>query len=604
MTTDEWGIDDSWTDTQGRRQQASPATIAAIRDAMGAPGSGRRTWVVRPDGADRLPVPCHLRLEDGSDLGELGRLPTPMPLGIHELMPADGSPSLSLLVSPGRCHLPTVLRTWGVVAQVPTTRSRQSWGIGDLGDMRTLAGWLATRGAGMLGLSPLHAPTPVSPLARSPYFASSRRWRNPLLIRVDEVPGGDASPVTALGREARALLAAPVVDRDACWAIKRLALELIWAKVGPAERTRLDDWRAAQGEPLEGWARYCALAEQHGPSWHEWPTALRHPGRPAVLEAAALRADRVTFHAWLQLLAADQLDTLRQVGPRVVQDLAIGVDPAGADAWLWQDLMAPSFSVGAPPDEFEPDGQRWGLPPWIPWRLRDVGYRPLADLLRSALLPGGGLRIDHVMGLTRLFWIPNGGDPGDGAYVRFEGTELLDLVAMESARAGAIVVGEDLGTVEPGFRDRLTDAGILSTKVVWFEHDPPEAWPEQALAMVTTHDLPTVAGLSTGVDSPAAMRARVEALVGPLSARPSAQVSVELHRRLARSPAVLAAATVEDLVGVVERPNQPGTLDGERPNWSVALPVSVEDIPTHIAAAPVLAALAESRSRLSPGPAG
>ena len=163
-------------------------------------------------------------------------------------------------------------------------------------------------------------------------------------------------------------------------------------------------------------------------------------------------------------------------GLRLVQDLAVGVDPGGADAWLWQDLLAPGFSIGAPPDEFEPDGQRWGLPPWIPWRLRDAGYRPLAALLRAAMVAGGGLRIDHVMGLTRLFWVPEGGPPADGAYVRFAGHELLELVALESARAGAVVVGEDLGTVEAGLpRGARTDRRILSTRLVWFEDEPPEA---------------------------------------------------------------------------------------------------------------------------------
>ena len=159
---------------------------------------------------------------------------------------------------------------------------------------------------------------------------------------------------------------------------------------------------------------------------------------------------------------------------RLVQDLAVGVDPDGADAWVWQDLLADGFSIGAPPDEFEPDGQSWGLPPWIPWRLRDAGYRPLAALLRAAMVAGGGLRIDHVMGLTRLFWVPEGGDPADGAYVRFAGHELLELVALESARAEAIVVGEDLGTVEEGLREELAPPADPVHQVVWFEDEPPE----------------------------------------------------------------------------------------------------------------------------------
>lgn len=595
MTTDAWGVDDGWTDTKGRWQPASPATIDAIRAAMGDPATGRPTWVVRPGADEVLPGRGHLRLEDGSDIGDVDRLPPDLPLGIHDLAPLDGGPVTSLVVSPGRCHLPADLRSWGVAVQVPTTRSRHSWGIGDLADVRSLAGWLAELGADVLALSPLHAPTPVHPIASSPYYPSSRRWRSPLLIRVDEVAGGATPEVAALGAQARALLADALVDRDACWSLQGAALERIWTDRTDVERARLDAWRAEQGEALEGWARFCALAERHGPSWREWPDPLRHPGAPSVERAAHDLADRVAFHSWLQLLVEQQLDAARRVGPRLLQDLAIGVDPGGADAWLWQDLLADGFSIGSPPDDFAPEGQTWGLPPWVPWRLRDLGYRPLAGLLRASLVAGGGLRIDHVMGLSRLFWVPDGGSPADGAYVRFNGRDLLDVVALESARAGAVVVGEDLGTVEPTFRDQLRATGILSTRLVWFEPEPPEAWPPQALAMVTTHDLPTLAGLCSGADSPPAMRARLEQLVGPVDGRSVQDVSVEVHQHLGRSPAALAVATLEDLLGVQERPNRPGTTT-ERPNWSVALPTPVDELPRHAGALATLAALADGRN--------
>jgi len=279
-----------------------------------------------------------------------------------------------------------------------------------------------------------------------------------------------------------------------------------------------------------------------------------------------------------------------------VQDLAVGVDPGGADAWRWQDLLAEGFSIGAPPDDFQPDGQTWGLPPWVPWRLRDVGYRPLAELLQASLVAGGGLRIDHVMGLSRLFWVPDGGTPADGAYVRFPGRELLDIVALESARAGAVIVGEDLGTVEPAFREELLATGILSTRLVWFEAEPPERWPAQALAMVTTHDLPTLAGMSGGEDSPPEMLANLERLVGPVVGRDAADVGADVHRHLGASPAAFALATLEDALAVVERPNVPGTTDSERPNWSVALPTAVDDLPEHAGATCTLLALAEARA--------
>ncbi|MEO7571493.1 MAG: 4-alpha-glucanotransferase, partial [Acidimicrobiales bacterium] len=571
-------------------------TIEAIHEAMGDPGSGRSTWIVRPGGTDALPEPCRLHLEDGTDLGQLDRLPPDVPLGIHRLHPVGGGQASTLIVSPGRAHLPTGLRSWGVTAQVPTARSAGSWGIGDLADVRAVAEWVADLGGDLLALSPLHAPTPVHPIAPSPYFPSSRRWRSPLLIRVDEVPGGHTAEVQALGAQARALLDDPVVDRDRCWALQRRALERIWSARSPANESRMAAWRTAQGEALEGWARFCALAERHGSSWRTWPTELRHPLAPGVAQAAAGVADRVAFHAWLQLLIDDQLEKARRVGPRLVQDLAVGVDPGGADAWLWQDLLANEFSIGAPPDDFVPEGQTWGLPPWVPWRLRDVGYRPLADLVRASLVAGGGLRIDHVMGLSRLFWVPEGGSPADGAYVRFAGRELLDVVALESARAGAVVVGEDLGTVEPAFRDELRATGILSTRVVWFEEDPPESWPTEALAVVTTHDLPTLAGMCSGQDSPPEMLANLERLVGPVSDRPSAEVTVEVHRRLGVSPAAFALATLEDVLGVIERPNVPGTTDAERPNWSVALPVPISHLRQDDAAEAVLRAVGAGRT--------
>ncbi len=593
MTTDAWGIDDGWFGTDGRWHTAAPETVEAIRSVMGDP-AGRPVWAVRPGSADPLDAPCRLILEDGTDLGEVQRLPPDLPLGIHEIDPADGGPTTTLLAGPGRCHLPDRLREWGVTVQVPTARSSHSWGIGDLADVRAIATWIRGRGGRVIALSPLHAPTPVAPIPASPYYPSSRRWRSPLLIRVDEVGRSDRR-LRQIATEARRLLADPIVRRDECWRRQQRALEHLWARLGDRERTRAAEWSRSQGEALERWTTFCALAEVHGPSWRRWPADLRHPLAPAVAKAAADLADRRAFHAWLQQLVDEQLARAGSVGVHLVQDLAVGVDPHGADAWTHQDLLAEGFSIGAPPDEFETDGQSWGLPPWIPWRLRDAGYRPLAALLRAAMVAGGGLRIDHVMGLVRLFWVPEGGRPADGAYVRFAGHELLELVALESARAEAFVVGEDLGTVEEGLREELHHRRILSTKVVWFEDEAPERWPAQSLAMVTTHDLPTLAGMCHGTDAPPAMRARLDRLAGPLDVKGADEVGIEVHHRLGQSPAALVLATLEDLLGVEERPNLPGTTDDDRPNWSVALPVSADDLPTDPGAGAVLDALASGR---------
>jgi 4-alpha-glucanotransferase len=590
VSTDAWGIDDGWQGTDGQWHPTPSSTIDAIRAAIGEADS-RPVWVVRPGGAEPLQDPCHLRLEDGTDLGEVRRLPDDLPLGLHSLTPLHGGPVTTVLCGPGRCHLPDGLREWGVTVQVPTARSRGSWGIGDLADVRAVAEWVTGAGGQVVALSPLHAPTPVPPIPASPYYPSSRRWRSPLLIRVDEVGGADPV-VRGHAARARALLDRPVVDRDACWAEQRPALEHLWQQLGEGGRAHAAWWRREQGPDLDRWATFCALAEQHGRSWQGWPDELRHPDAPAVLRAARALADRVGFHCWVQQLAAEQLEAARGTGARLVQDLAVGVDPHGFDAWRWQDLVAAGFSIGAPPDQFETEGQTWGLPPWIAPRLRDAGYRPLAELLRASMVAGGGLRIDHVMGLTRLFWVPEQGGPADGAYVRFAGHELLELVALESARAEAIVVGEDLGTVEDGLRDELARRRLLSTKVVWFERVPPEAWPHLSLGMATTHDLPTVAGLCTGRDGPPEMRAALERLVGPVDGRPPADVAWDVHRRLGASPAALALATMEDLLGVVDRPNVPGTTEEQRPNWSVGLPVAVDDLPADPTARAGLAALA------------
>jgi 4-alpha-glucanotransferase len=551
-------------------------------------------WVVRPGASDALDGPCRVRREDGRDLEAVERLPADLPVGIHDLEPLDGGAATTLLVGPGRCHLPDGLREWGVTVQVPTARSSQSWGIGDLADVRTIGTWIAGLGGGALGLSPLHAPTPVAPIPASPYYPSSRRWHSPLLIRVDEVAPVDGT-VQGHADAARAQLRTSVVERDQCWARQLAVLEHLWRERPDRERRDAARWRAEQGAELERWATFCALAEVHGLRWREWPTELRVPAAPAVGRAAAALEDRIAFHAWLQQLVQVQLTAAASVGVRLIQDLAVGVDPDGADAWSWQHLLADEFSIGAPPDEFQGEGQSWGLPPWIPWRLRADGYRPLAGLLGAAMVAGGGLRIDHVMGLTRLFWVPEGGHPRDGAYVRFAGHELLEVVALESARAGALVVGEDLGTVEAGLREELQHRRILSTKVVWFEASPPEQWPVLSLAMATTHDLPTLAGMTTGSDAPPGMRANLERLVGSLEAQPVDEVAVAVHRHLGQSPSVLAFATMEDLLGVTDRPNVPGTTDEDRPNWSQALPVALDDLPAHAGAARLLDALSEGR---------
>jgi 4-alpha-glucanotransferase len=539
--------------------------------------------------------PAEVRLEDGTAFRVDGRLPGDLPLGYHKMQPVDGRPAVRLVIAPARCHLPEGLRTWAWAIQLYALRSRESWGIGDLADLRRLADWSARAlGAGAVVLNPLHAALPLVPQEPSPYFPSSRRYRNPLYLRVEDVPGAAEAglDVERLAADGRALNAERRIDRDAVFRLKMTALEALWARSSDGA-AGLAGYRSREGAGLSEFATFCALAERHRSGWRRWPAEHRHPASPAVARFAAEQAGRVAFHAWLQWLLDEQFGRAGRA-LRLVTDLAIGFDGEGADAWAWQDVLAPGVTVGAPPDEFALEGQDWGLPPFVPHRLRAVGYRPFIETVRAGFRHAGGMRVDHVMGLFRLFWVPGGATAGDGAYVRYPADDLLAILALESERAGAVVIGEDLGTVEPGVRERLFAERILSTRVLWFEPGPPAHYPELSVAAVTTHDLPTVRGLWTGSDlreqaavgiSPnaagtEALRARLRELTSiPDDASPDS-VALAVHRRLAEAPSMLIAATLEDAFGVAERPNLPGTTRDRRANWSLALPQTLEEIQT------------------------
>lgn len=503
-------------------------------------------------------------------MGASGRQPPPVPLGES----ADDPDSA--------CALPAG-RMWGWALQLYAARSHASWGIGDLGDLRRLARWSRDQlGAGFLLLNPLHAALPGLPQQPSPYYPSSRQFRNPLYLHV---AGKAAHPPTP-ANESR--LVGRLIERDDVYTAKLGALEDAFASFDgdPA----FDAYRAEQGAALESYATFCALSEQHGRPWSAWPGGLRHPASPEVEHARRRLRRRVDFHAWLQWQLDVQLAAAGHEIP-LVSDVAVGVDPAGADAWMWQDVFAPGMSVGAPPDEFNTRGQDWGVPPFDPWKLRAAGYEPFRQMVRAAFRYAGGIRLDHVMGLFRLYWIPAGASPAEGAYVRYPAADLLDIVAEESRRASAFVVGEDLGTVEDGVRADLAARNILSYRLLWFEQEEPETWPTRAMAAVTTHDLPTVAGLVTGSDldaqhriglhpneqAMADLRARLRSLA-PAAGVPD--VVAAAYAAVARSPSMLLTATLDDALGVEERPNMPGTTH-EWPDWSIALPLAIEDIESH-----------------------
>jgi 4-alpha-glucanotransferase len=588
-----WGVDTGYHDVTGAWRQAPPSTIETILAVMGADRDEPPTGPVVVLGPGRLPKEVghqRLDLEDGSSVDIDGTLPGDLPLGYHRL--EDGT---RVIVSPGRCFLPPDLRVWGWAAQLYATRSGSSWGVGDLADLRHLGEWAAGQGAAILLLNPLHAALPEIPQQASPYFASSRCFRNPLYLRVEDLPGASQlETVDRLAAAGRALNSDRRIDRDAVWLLKSEALDELYA--GFPGDPAFERYRAERGEALQGYALFCALGEEYGYDWEKWPEEVRHPGGPGVAAFAATEAgrQRARYHAWLQWHLEQQLQAAsRPLG--LVQDLAIGTDRRGADAWMWQDSFALGVRVGAPPDEFNTLGQDWGLPPFDPWRLRAAAYEPFIQILRWGMGDGAGLRFDHVMGLFRLFWIPPDADPTEGTYVRYPWEDLLDILALESHRAGAFVVGEDLGTVEDFVRHELYVRQVLSYRLLWFEPDPPDrgTWPPQALAAVTTHDLPTIAGLWTGRDlerqrqldlhpneaSTAALRDKLASWTGVPDEAPVEVVIERAYHLLGRASCAIVTATLDDALAVEERPNMPGTM-GEVPNWSLALPAPLEDFDT------------------------
>jgi len=600
-TTDAWGIDASWLDALDEEHTVADATIERLREVIGTPPEDlldRVPIVARPGDAlevDRADVEC----EDGSTRTVDGELPEDFPLGYHRLRTADGR-ERRLIVSPGRCWLPEGWRAWGWAVQLYATRGRDSWGIGDLGDLRTVREFAQAQGAGFVLVNPLHAVAPTEGQEASPYLPATRRFRNPVYLRIADVPGIDA--VDAETEAGRALNDGDLIDRDAVWAVKRRVLQRVFD--AGFEETPFRDWWWHEGQPLMDWATWCALADEHGPDWHTWPEELRDPRGAAVADWTAAHDREISFHAWLQWLLDVQLRAATE-GITVIQDLPIGVAGGGADAWAWQDVLAQGVSVGAPPDAFNSTGQDWGSPPLVPWRLQAADYEPFIQSIRATMAGAGGLRVDHVMGLFRLWWVPSDGTAAEGAYVRYPYEDMLDIVALESHRAEAIVVGEDLGTVEAGVREAMAEHGILSYKLLWFEDDDPAQWTAEAMAAITTHDLPTVPGLWTGADlaeqreygtgtDEELERGRASLLehLGdvPEGATPAEAVEAA-YRRLATAPSTLISATLDDALAEERRPNMPGA--GERPNWCLPLRVPTEELAAHAGVQTVARVLAE-----------
>jgi 4-alpha-glucanotransferase len=536
---------------------------------------------------------------------------------------ADGAPD-AVAAAPAA-------RSWGFAVQLYSLRSRGSWGHGDLRDLADLAAWSARDlGAGFVLINPLHAAEPLPPVSTSPYLPMSRRWVSPLYLRIEDIPEyrdlsySERKRLTLLSQPLRRASQTPgLIDRDAVWTAKREALEMLRKVPLPDERqASFGEFRARHGRALDDWAAWCALAEIHGPDYRTWPARLRDPRSAEREVRRGDLAAQAEFHTWVQWLVAAQVEAAqaaaRSAGMSIgiIADLAIGAHPGGADAWAGQEFFAQGFTVGAPPDAFNQRGQDWGLPPMHPRALAADGYRPLADLVNANLSLGGGLRIDHVMGLSRLWWIPAGAPPTEGAYVYYDAPGTLGTLAAAAAASGSVVVGEDLGTVEPWLREALTARDILGTQMLWFERgwsgEPlaPQWWRANSLVTVSTHDLPPAAAFLSGKQvtdrlnlglltrSEAEERAEsdrtvsdwIGALVSegllPSDKRPSAdEFTAALYGYLAKTPAKLIGVNLAEAAGETRSQNMPGTCD-EYPNWKLPLcgpdgePVLLEDLTT------------------------
>ncbi|GGI07962.1 4-alpha-glucanotransferase [Egicoccus halophilus] len=616
---DGWGIVTAYEDAFGAWAEVPAETRDALVRAMGGDPAEDRppqvdaVLVVRVGETVSVPGAVELRLEDGTQRTLEGSVPDDVPTGYHDLVVEGRDTPRRLIVSPGRCHLPDDLVGWGWSVQLYAARSAGSWGIGDFADLRHLASWSADLGASTMLINPLDAVTPVAPRETSPYYPTSRRFLDPIYLRLDEVPGAsDLEGFDRLADDGRALTDDRPIDRDRVMAAKLEVLERLWREGdGCGDEDEFLRFAQQRGEALAVFATFCALAEHHGTGWRQWPAEHRHPANEAVGTFSREHADRVRFHCWLQWLCDEQL---RSAGAplALLGDLPIGADPDGADAWAWQDVLATGVSVGAPPDELGPQGQNWTLPAFVPWKLEAARYEPFIDIVRAALRHVGGLRIDHVLGLFRMFWIPPEGTAADGAYVKMPTDDLFDILALESQRAGAFVVGEDLGTVPEGVREELDDRDVLRYQVWWFEQDPLEDWSEKALASVSTHDLPTVAGVWSGDDARmqaalghepdeewhATLRERIVEATGVPADASAAEAVVALHRHLASAPNQLVLAQLDDAVAAPHRPNVPGTDRTARPeNWALPLPVRLEDLPEHPTVQAVNTAMSHGRSQ-------
>jgi 4-alpha-glucanotransferase len=600
-------------------------------------GSEVRVWVTSEDGRQH----DDLLQDDAQQSREVDgvlitrstfAIPEYLPLGWHTLH-AESSEGITsecaLVVTPARLATTEKLserRRWGVMAQLYSVRSSRSWGIGDFSDLVDLAAISGAEGADFVLVNPLHAAEPLPPVQDSPYLPATRRFFNPLYIRVEEIPEyGYLDPDSRATVEQLAVRLRPanqdaeLLDRNSSYAAKLAALELVFGvKRSPSRDLQFAQFCAEQGQGLADFALWAALAEDLPPSSPEW-TEAASPATGYSRQARERLAGRIEFHQWLQWICDQQLEAAQRAAKKagmetgIIHDLAVGVKTDGADAWMLHDVLAPGASVGAPPDVFNQQGQDWSQPPWHPARLAESGYAPYRDMLRTILRHAGGVRVDHILGLFRLWWIPAGEGPENGTYVYYDHEALIGILALEAQRAGAIVIGEDLGVFEPWVRTYLSERGIFGTSILWFEHGPdgplaPETYRQQCLTSVNTHDLPPTAGYLAGEH--VTLREKLGLLMRPVEEEraraseeqesvlelvrqrgllsPASSVSAEdaadggvrdadvqrtveaLYAFTALTPSSLLGVALVDAVGETRTQNQPGTHN-QYPNWCIPL---------------------------------
>lgn len=553
-------------------------------------------------------------------------IPADLPMGYHTLHVSvgDRTQDATLISAPERIPMLPAMehdQLWGWMAQLYSIRSAGSWGVGDFEDLKTLmVDSHSKTGADFMLVNPLHACEPVAPLTPSPYLPISRRFINFTYIRpeaIEEYAGlGDdlKSQIGELHAQAEPLNGdAQIIDRDSMWRVKMHALWLIFKAGRSEERQKaFDDYKSTSAEGLEAYATWCLCYDKWGaPNGEEsnWERKFNR-NSPEIANLRKQYPDTLDFYRWLEWIAAEQLSSAQQAAKDagmhigIMSDMAVGVHPSGADVWWNPERFAKGATVGAPPDMFNQQGQNWSQPPLSPINLETTGYEAYRNMVHGMFARAGAVRIDHILGLFRLWWIPENRSAMDGAYVYYDSDIMLGVLAIEASRAGGVVVGEDLGVVPDHVADSLSSHGILGCAVEWFEQcdgvfRAPSQWRPYALASVNTHDLPPAAGyleyehvkirerlgLLTGPaeEFEASAKAEQDAMLAMLVEQGyldadfaehredhEADIVDALYRALKGSPCKLLAASITDAVGEKRAQNQPGT-NNEYPNWRIPL---------------------------------